>query len=116
MAALLSDRDEATLSHLTHSCVQRRLREAARLAAELLELAERAAEPSHTLSEDVRGVSGLVEACLDALLPIDAVRQDLSRSPAAEGSRQHKQRREALRRAREVLTALESQLAHALSN
>jgi hypothetical protein len=114
MAALLSE--GSTTSDLTYNFVEQRLAETARLAAELLDLAERADALSHTLSGDVRGMKQLADACLDALFRIDAARQELRGSVAAEGTRQHRQRHQALRCAREALTALEQNLAQALAN
>jgi hypothetical protein len=114
LAALLTE--GSVTVNLTQSFVEQRLTETARLAAELLELAERADTASRTSFDDVRGMQALAEACLDAVFRIDAARQELRSSVAADSRQRRRQRHQALRCARHALTTLEQDLAQALSN
>jgi hypothetical protein len=119
LASLFDERTAAGLPNLTHTFVEQRLLETARLVAELLELAERSGESSHASAEVGRGGQGmrlLGEACFDAALRIDAARQALVGSVNAEAAHRRRHCLSALRCAQEVLTTLEQQLARTLSD
>jgi hypothetical protein len=91
----------------------------AREAAELLVLAEHAAErpaTSRTAAPGRRQMRALADACFDVILQIDAARQDLVASYEADPASQCRSRQHALRCAQTALAELERRLAQVLAD
>jgi hypothetical protein len=112
LASLCDELTIMTQPDLTHALVDQRLFETARVAAEILELAERA----HEQAGGGKVMRMLADTCFDAVLRIDASRHELAGSIDAETAHQRRQRHKALRCAQRALTALEQRLARALAN
>ena len=103
----------------SHTVVDQQLLKTARVAAELLEVAERTNERTRPASKGGRGKQSmrvLADACFEGILQIDAARHELSDSLDTESAYQRRQCLEALRRAQLVLTKIERLLARALAN
>ncbi len=119
LGSLFDERTGMAQADLTHISVDAKLREAARLTAEILEFAENASERPSSARLGALGKKGmrqLADACFDGILRIDGARQELGASFHAEPAFQRLHRNNALCSAREVVTGLELQLAGLLAD
>ncbi len=114
LAALLTEQSRMAPA-MSVTFVDGQLVETARLAAELLELAERANEHSGGGS-GTPSMRRLADVCFDAILSIDAARHDLHKLTEFEATGRAGQRRAALRRAQQAVTMLNRQLTRSLAN
>ncbi len=119
LSSLFDEHTGVAQAELTHSGVDAKLRDAARLTAELLEFAEGNAERASSAVLGALGPKGmrkLADACFDGILNIDAARQDLGASFQADAAFQRLHRSNALRTARDVVADIEAELGRLLAD